>query len=99
MGGRFTTTEYKSILKFGNVGSITVPHDVNNHLPTAIDRNAIDGDAAYLAGMHDDENKNLTPSQKLLLLWHEKFGRNLMARIQAYFREFSFASSKFIANS
>ena len=97
--GRFITSEDVSTLEFDDVGSITVPHDVNNHLPTAMCRNAADGAAAYLAGVHDDENTNLTPSMKLLLFWHERFGHKHMARIQGYFRGFPFNSSKFLAAS
>ena len=99
MNGRFITEEDTSILEFDNVGSILVPHDVNNHLPIAMARNSTPATSAFLAGVLDDENTNLTPSQKLLLLWHERFGHKSMARVQALFRNFPFTSSKFLAAS
>ena len=70
VNGRFITSENESVLEFDNVGSITVSHNPNNHLPTGMARNSIPGASAYLAGVLDEDNTNLTPAQKLLLLWH-----------------------------
>ena len=34
----------------------------------------------------DEENQNLTPSQKLLLMWHERFGHKNIPFVQRLFR-------------
>ena len=87
------------MLEFDNVGNITVSHNPNNHLPTGMARNSIPGASAYLAGVLDEDNTNLTPAQKLLLLWNERFGHKSMVRVKSYFRSFPFTSSKFLAAS
>ena len=95
--GKYTIEENNSTLSFEGVGDLVIDYDSRNHLPTALGKNCVIGGEpeVNLSGILDAENTNLTPSQKLLLHWHTRFGHKSMSRIQTLFRAFPFLSEKF----
>ena len=95
MTGRFVTYELSSILEFDGVGELAVDHDHNNHLPIALARIFFQHDDVCLAGVHDEGNSNLIPTQKLLLRWHERFVHKSMYMVQKSFRVFPFLIEAF----
>ena len=61
-------TESDVSLVFDKVGKLPIEYDPNNHLPTAFAKNAYQsGAGAYLAGVLDVANENLTGAQKVLI--------------------------------
>ena len=88
--------EQHSMLEFDNIGSIIVEYDDDNNLTTALAKNSSSGGAEVnLSSILDESNTNLTPSQKLLLHWHARFGHKGMEQIQTFFRNFAFQSERF----
>lgn len=72
--GEFICTEDNCRLEFENHPTLTVEYNSRNSLPVAYGRNALVNAPQVNVCVLDDENQNLTPSQKLLLLWHYRFG-------------------------
>ena len=93
VSGSFNCAENSATLTFDGVGSINVPYDSNNHLPISLAKN-LTGVQANLTIL-DESNQNLTPSQKLLLLWHVKFGHKSFATIQRLLRQSPFGAESF----
>ena len=66
--GHFMVTESGASLVLDKLRELPIEHDDNNLLPTAFAKNASQsGEGAYLAGVLDAENENLTIPQKLLI--------------------------------
>ena len=97
--GQFVTKEKCSTLTFDNIGSIDIQYDERSHLPIAIAKNLHSEGAQANLCVLNDANQNLTPSQKLLLLWHAKFGHKNFPAIQRIFRSVPFLSEKFMRAS
>ena len=72
--------ETKATLIFDDIGNVEVDYEDRNHLPTTLAKFFFPGSAEVnLAGVLSEDNSNLSPSQKLLLHWHCKFGRKSMS--------------------
>ena len=97
--GKFIVEEHKSTLAFDGMPPLTINFDSSSHLPIALAKNhsqlgtPIQANLAILT----EENQNLTPSQKLLLEWHYRFGHKAMPAIQRFFRNAPFAGDRFKA--
>ena len=98
-GGVFMVDEYKATLKFDNTPSLSIPLDSRNYLPIGVGRNASMMGPQSNLSIADDENQNLTPSQKLLLHWHDRWGHMGLQKVQRILRVFPFASEKFLSAS
>ena len=98
--GRYVTEETHSTLIFDNVGELKIEYDARSHLPVAIAKN-LSSEGAVQANLCilNDANQNLTPSQKLLLLWHARFGHKNFPAIQRIFRAVPFLSERFLRAS
>jgi hypothetical protein len=96
--GTFTVMEEHAILTYKNVAELIVEYCPRSHLPLALAKNLSSRPAANLTVL-DDSNQNLTPSQKVLLTWHARFGHKGFSAIQRLFRHLPFASAQFISAS
>ena len=90
--GTFTCTEDHATLKYDKKdATLQIEYNETNFLPTAYAKNITEHSGmdimaqAHLAVL-DEENQNLTPSQKLLLHWHNRLGHRSLAYIQSLFR-------------
>ena len=82
----FLVDEHFATLEFDNMGIIEVEYVKDNNVPTTLVKNSSSGGAEVnLAGILEESNTNLTPSQKLLIHWHGWFGHKIMAQIQTFF--------------
>ena len=82
INGRFSCIEKFATLEFDNVGTLKVEYDTNNHLPIALAKNLAGTQAQINLAILNDENQNLTSSQKLLLNWHARFGHKGFSALQ-----------------
>ena len=96
VGGSFNIYEEYSTLLFDGLPSVRIDYDEKSFLPVAYARNAEFSFESNLSIM-DGGNQNLTPSQKLLLQWHYRFGHKGFRLIQHLFRHLPFGSEKFMA--
>ena len=97
--GCYVTKEHSSTLIFDGVGELNITYDSRSHLPIAIAKNLDHGGAEANLSLSSEENQNLTPSQRLLLLWHAKFGHKHFSAIQRIFRLKPFLTEKFLQAS
>ena len=97
--GKFTVTEDNAALEFDEFPPLTIAFDMNSHLPTGLAKNQSQMGSPIQANLAilSEENQNLTPSQKLLLEWHFRFGHKSMQSIQRYFRNAPFVGDRFKA--
>ena len=95
INGKFSCSEKNATLEFDNVGSLQIDYDPNNHLPISVAKNLAGTQAQINLTVLDDTNQNLTPSQKLLLLWHSRFGHKGFAALQSLFRIYPFNTERF----
>ena len=97
--GKFTVTEDNAALEFDGFPPLTIAFDMNSHLPTGLAKNQSQMGSPIQANLAilSEENQNLTPSQKLLLEWHFRFGHKSMQSIQRYFRNAPFVGDRFKA--
>lgn len=81
--GKFTGTEEHASLEFDGLPPLKIDFDINSHLPTGLAKNQSQFVAPIQANMAilSEENQNLTPSQKLLLERHFRFGHKSMQYI------------------
>ena len=87
--------EYCALL-FDNLPSVKIDYDEKSFLPIPIGRNVNFSPELNLSIMNRG-NQNLTPSQRLLLQWHYRFGHKGFHLIQRLFRHVPFGSEKFLA--
>ena len=99
LNGRFICEELTASLVFDDVGTLTVSYDENNHLPIAMAKNLTGTQSQINLAVLDESNQNLTASQKLLVLWHSKFGHKGFTTIQRLFKLSPFNSERFKAAS
>ena len=99
ISGKFIVEEDNSTLQFDGLPPLTIEYDSRSHLPTALAKNhsqigsPIQANLAILT----EENQNLTPSQKLLLEWHFRFGHKAMPAVQRIFQHIPFTGDRFKA--
>ena len=70
-------------------------YDPNNHLPIAVAKNLSGSQAQINLTVLDESNQNLTAAQKLLLVWHARFGHKGFSTLQRILRLFPFGSERF----
>ena len=99
INGRFSCMEKFASLEFDNVGSLKIEYDPNNHLPIALAKNLSGTQAQINLAILNDENQNLTPSQKLLLTWHSRFGHKGFTALQRLLKQYPFDTERFKAAS
>ena len=101
VNGHFLVKESHAILHYEGVGSLKIDYDSKNRLPIALGK-PITGD---LTSPHlnlavlNEANQNLTPAQKLLLLWHARFGHKGFQHLQTLLRAPPFSSVAYKAAS
>ena len=96
--GSFTVLEEHAVLSYTNVAELIVEYCPRSNLPLALAKNLSSQPAANLTVL-DDSNQNLTPSQKLLLTWHARFGHKGFSAIQRIFKHSPFSSAQFTSAS
>ena len=100
-GGYFHVLEDHSVLGFHNGHEpLVVEYDSRSNLPITLAK--IDTMVAAHANLCilNDDNQNLIPGQKLLLLWHARFAHKNFQAVQMLMRNLPFVSNqKFIAAS
>ena len=101
--GRYEGDQHSFPLYFADNPPLIVEYDERNSLPIGY---AAIGPGPLLPhqpqlnlGILNDDNQNLTASQKLLLQWHYRFGHLNMPSVQRIFRAAPFLSAKFAASS
>ena len=97
INGSFTCRETHASLEFDSVGSLRIDYDSGTYLPVALAKNLTGSQAQANIAILSEENQNLTPAQKLLLLWHAKFGHKGFGALQRILRAAPFASDRFKA--
>ena len=97
--GKFIVTEDHASLDFDGLPPLKRDFDINSHLPTGLAKNQSQLGSPIQANLAilSKENQNLTPSQKLLLEWHFRFGHKSVQSIQRYFRNVPFVGDRFKA--
>ena len=95
VNGIFTCAEKNATLQFNDVGALVINYDENNHLPIAMAKNLADTQPQINLAILNESNQNLTVSQKLLLLWHARFGHKGFTSIQHLFKHEPFVSERF----
>ena len=97
--GEFICTEDNCRLEFANHPPMHIEYCSRSNLPIAYSRNALQHAPQVNLCVLDDENQNLTPSMKLLLLWHYRFGHRNMHDVRSLLKVQPFGSQKFMEAS
>jgi hypothetical protein len=93
--GEFVCTEDNSWLDFvDHHPSLQIEYCCSSNLPVAYGRNAQQHAPQVNLRVLDDENQNLTPAMKLLLLWHYRFGHHNMPSVCELLKVSPFGSQK-----
>ena len=98
VNGEFIVKELEAELTYFDVGTLHIPYDTNSHLPICLGRNlsSLQAESPQVnISILEEQNQNLTGAQKLLLLWHYRFGHKGFAVIQFLFRQALFISEAF----
>jgi hypothetical protein len=98
VNGSFTVLEEHAVLSYTDVADLIVEYCPRSNLPLALAKNLSSQPSANLTVL-DDSNQNLTPSQKLLLTWHARFGHKGFSAIQRIFKNSPFLSAQFTSAS
>ena len=84
----------EATLRLNNLPTLDIPYDDRNFLPIAYGSNH---SASQLnLALNETTNQNLTPAQRLLLIWHNRFGHRAFPFIQRLFRREPFSTTKFL---
>ena len=86
--------EENATLQLNDLPLLNIPYESRSHLPIAAGMNHV-AEQLNLA-INDSANQNLSPSQRLLLLWHNRFGHTNFRRMQRLLRHEPFSSIKFL---
>ena len=97
--GQFICTEDHATLSFAGSPDLVIEYNTRSHLPISYGHNATATVPQLNLGLPDESNQNLTPSQKLLLHWHHRFGHRNFPAVQRLLRVMPFGSEKFISAS
>jgi hypothetical protein len=102
--GQFSIREEHAILEIDNHPSLTLEYESTSHLPVGLATNGkmpLGQDHMIVPNVNlcitDDDNQNLTPAQKLLLMWHFRFGHRNLPQVQALLRLPVFQGDKYRA--
>ena len=93
--GSFICLEEHAILSYPGICDLTIDYDSRTHLPTAVAKNLSAEGAQANVCVLNEENQNLSPSKRLLLIWHARFGHKGFGAIQRIFRSLPFQSERF----
>jgi hypothetical protein len=98
--GEFSVREENAVLTISNHPELVIEYERTSNLPVGLAYNAKsqNQDRIYPQAnlcVTDASNQNLTPSQKLLLMWHYRFGHRNMAHVQQLLRLPTFAGAKY----
>jgi hypothetical protein len=98
--GSFAIKEEHAVLTINDHPPLIIDYEETTFLPVGLAWNANDSSnlmhpSANLC-ITDDANQNLTPSQKLLLSWHYRFGHRNLQFVQHLLRLPVFNSAKFL---
>jgi hypothetical protein len=101
--GYFKIEEENATLQLNQHSPLIIDYETHTHLsPVCLASNAGDANSNRLQAnlcITDDANQNLTPAQKLLLMWHFRFGHRNLPLVQYLLRLPIFASTKYLAAS
>jgi hypothetical protein len=97
--GQYIVQENHSTLIFDGVGELQIDYDARSHLPIALAKNLTTTASQANLTILNEDNQNLTPAQKLLILWHTRFGHKNFPTVQRLFRNVPFLSEKFMRAS
>ena len=100
--GIFTIGDMCSTLSLDGKPSLQNPYDSNSYLPVSLAHNATASASPTEVNMSvlSEKNTNLTPSPKLLLLCHKKFGdRNMQSTQQMFCHFHTFNCPKFTGSA
>lgn len=95
--GAFIIREEHATLELNSHPPLVIEYDTHNNLPVALGSNASPNMLDLC--VTDDNNQNLTPSQKLLLMWHYRFGHCALPFVQHLLRLPIFSGEKYRAAS
>ena len=93
--GKFTCEEDQASLSFNDLPPLMIDYDSRTHLPVCLAKNVSATQPQANIAVLDESNQNLTPSQKLLLEWHARFGHRGFATMQRLFRQAPFLPERF----
>jgi hypothetical protein len=98
--GEFSVREENAVLSITNHPELVIEYERTSNLPVGLAYNAKsqNQDCIYPQAnlcVTDESNQNLTPSQKLLLMWHYRFGHCNMAHVQQLLCLPTFAGAKY----
>lgn len=99
VSGVFSCTEKNCTLNFNKHPPMVIDYCTSSNLPIAYGRNTLQHAPQVNLCVLDDENQNLTPAMKLLLLWHYRFGHRNMASVRQLLRVGPFGSQTFMEAS
>ena len=88
--GQYIVQENHSTLIFDGVGELQIDYDAHSHLPIAIAKNLTQPAAQVNLTILNNDNQNLTPAQKLLILWHTRFGHKTSQLYKGCFEVYLF---------
>jgi hypothetical protein len=97
--GTFTVEEEHSVLAFENCPPIKIMYDPRNHLPIGLGKNLTTDAPQLNLSITSESNQNLSPSQRLLLIWHNRFGHKGFQSVQKIFRSIPFSTEKYLSAS
>jgi hypothetical protein len=97
--GSFSVEETSTTLAFTGHSPLNIEYDSRSNLPIGYGCNATEQGPQVNLCITDEENQNLTPSQKLLLLWHYRFGHLNFPAMQRLLRVSPFGGEKLLSAS
>jgi hypothetical protein len=97
--GSFLVEEDITTLTFTGHSPLHVEYDPRSNLPIGYGCNAAENAPQVNLCVTDDTNQNLTPSQKLLLQWHHRFGHLNLPGMQRLLRVAPFGGEKLLSAS
>jgi hypothetical protein len=99
--GSFTIKEEHAILALNDHPPLIIDYDTNSNLPVGLGTNGNQSGSVLQANLcvTDDDNQNLTPAQKLLMMWHFRFGHRNLPHVQHLLRLPIFSGEKYKAAS
>mmetsp|Transcript_15021 Transcript_15021/g.28265 ORF Transcript_15021/g.28265 Transcript_15021/m.28265 type:complete len:2300 (+) Transcript_15021:159-7058(+) len=103
INGQFVVKEDCSLLEIDGHPTLELEYESTSHLPIALATNGrvrnSDEKIQVNFCITDDSNQNLSPAQKLLLMWHFRFGHKNLPQVQSLLRLPVFQGSKYTAAS
>ena len=86
-------------LQFDGCPRLIVGYNSRNHLPIGYARIGAEVSPQINFALLNNENQNISAGQKLLLMWHARFGHLNFPSIQRILRSFPFTANRFASAS